>query len=93
MSDPKLDRSRTGRAKGTPNKTTQLIKDAIIQAAELTGYDKHGHQGLIGYCRRLAEDEPKAFAGLMGKVLPTQVTGENGAPINLIIQQSDADLV
>ena len=93
MSDPKLDRSRTGRAKGTPNKTTQLIKDAIIQAAELTGYDKQGHQGLIGYCRRLAEDEPKAFAGLMGKVLPTQVTGENGAPINLIIQQSDADLV
>ena len=93
MSDPKLDRSRTGRAKGTPNKTTQLIKDAIIQAAELTGYDKQGQQGLIGYCRRLAEDEPKAFARLMGKGLPTQVTGENGAPINLIIQQSDADLV
>lgn len=33
----RLDRSKTGRKKGTPNKTTQLLKDAILKAAEKAG--------------------------------------------------------
>lgn len=69
-----------GRPKGSPNKTTALLKDAIIQAAELTGEDQNGKGGLVGYCQFLARDEPKAFATLMGRVLPMQIegTGENG---------------
>lgn len=93
MPTPKLDRSRTGRAKGTPNKANALLKDAILKAAELTGYDKEGKQGLVGYCRSLAENEPKAFAGLLGKVLPTQVTGEDGRALNVIIESPDASLL
>lgn len=75
-----LDRAKTGRKKGTPNKTTALLKDAIIMAAEQTGQDKNGKDGLVGYCKFLATEEPKAFASLMGRVLPTQIegTGENG---------------
>mgnify|MGYP001140226800 CR=1 FL=1 len=78
-----LDRSKTGRKKGTPNKTTALLKDAILLAAEKTGQDGKGKGGLIGYCRFLAANEPKAFAQLMGKVLPTQIegTGTNGEVI------------
>lgn len=64
-----------GRQKGTPNKTTSLLKDAILQAAELTGRDAAGTDGLIGYCQYLATKEPKAFASLMGRVLPLQVEG------------------
>lgn len=93
MAKPKLDRSRTGRSKGTPNKATALLKDAILRAATLTGYDKKGKQGLVGYCRNLAENEPKAFAGLLGKVLPTQVTGADGGSLNVIIQASDAGVL
>lgn len=76
---PKLDRSKTGRAKGTPNKTTALLKDAIIMAAEQTG--DGGKGGLTGYCQFLARDEPKAFAQLLAKVLPLQIegTGAGGA--------------
>jgi hypothetical protein len=65
-----------GRVKGTPNKTTALLKDAIIKAAEAAGSDKAGKDGLVGYCTFLAKDEPKAFAQLLGKVLPLQITGE-----------------
>lgn len=90
---PKLDRSRTGRGKGTPNKATALLKDAILKAAVLSGYDKKGKQGLVGYCRRLADDEPKAFAGLLGKVLPTQLTGGNGEALTVVIQATDATLI
>lgn len=74
-----LDRSKTGRAKGTPNKTTALLKEAIIKAAEATGEDGKGKGSLTGYCKFLATSEPKAFAQLLGKVLPMQVTGADGA--------------
>ena len=41
MTEPKLglDRSKTGRRKGTPNKTTALLKDAILEAAHKVGED------------------------------------------------------
>lgn len=79
-----------GRVKGTPNKTTALLKDAIIKAAEAAGADKQGKDGLVGYCTFLAKDEPKAFAQLLGKVLPMQITGEDGAALKVeVVRFSD----
>lgn len=75
-----LDRSITGRKKGTPNKTTKLLKEAILQAAEEAG----GEGGLIGYLKIQAKKNPGPFIALLGKVLPMQVTGEGGGPINVI---------
>lgn len=72
-----------GRPKGAANKTTALLKEAIIRAAEEHGEDNRGTNGLTGYCRYLASTEPKAFATLLGKVLPMQVTGEDGGPIKI----------
>lgn len=82
-----LDRSKTGRAKGTPNKTTALLKEAIIRAAEATGEDGKGKGRLTGYCKFLATSEPKAFAQLLGKVLPMQVTGEDGGALQVVVKQ------
>ncbi len=74
-----------GRVKGTPNKTTALLKDAIIKAAEAAGADKAGKDGLVGYCTFLATEEPKAFAQLLGKVLPLQIAGDGSAPLSVQI--------
>ena len=63
-----------GRPKGVPNKTTALLKDAILQAAEKAG-DK---DGLIGYLTVQAKANPGPFMALLGKVLPMQVTGPDG---------------
>lgn len=63
-----------GRQKGTPNKTTALLKDAILQAADEAG----GEEGLVAYLRVQAFDNPGPFMSLLGKVLPTQLTGEDG---------------
>lgn len=81
-----------GRPKGSLNKNTALLKEAVLKAAELEGQDGAGKDGLTGYCRRLARDEPKAFAGLLGKILPTQVegTGEDGA-LKVVIQRFSGD--
>lgn len=65
-----------GRQKGTPNKTTALLKDAILQAAA----DAGGDDGLVGYLTAQAVANPGPFMALLGKVLPMQVagSGENG---------------
>ena len=64
-----------GRKKGTPNKTTALLKDAIISAASKHGMDGQGAEDLTGYCYFLANEHPQSFATLLGKVLPMQVQG------------------
>lgn len=70
-----------GRPKGAVNKTTTLLKDAILQAAEAVGSDAKGKEGLVGYLKKQAVDEPVAFMTMLGKVLPTQVAGDPDNPI------------
>lgn len=70
-----------GRVKGTPNKTTALLKDAILKAAENAG----GKAGLVGYLQQQATDNPGPFLALLGKVLPMQVTGSDGGPLTVEI--------
>jgi hypothetical protein len=72
-----------GRRKGAVNKTTAVLKDAILKAAEAIGEDGKGRLGLEGYLRRVAVEDVKAFSGLLGKVLPLQVTGEGGGPVQM----------
>ena len=76
-----------GRPKGSRNKTTGALKEAILAAAEKHGEDGNGKDKLAGYCFKLAKEEPKAFAQLLGKVLPMQVTGEDDGPIKVVIQR------
>ena len=87
MDAPKvgLDRSKTGRAKGTPNKTTQLLKDAILKAAEQAG-NKVGKDGLVSYLEVQATENPGPFMALLGKVLPMQVAGDPNAPIRMTVE-------
>lgn len=80
-----LDRSKTGRAKGTPNKTTALLKDAILKAAAQAG-DDFGSEGLVSYLQAQAKLNPGPFMSLLGKVLPMQVTGEDGGPVGVIFK-------
>ena len=69
-----------GRPKGSVNKTTALLKDAILLAAEEAG----GKEGLVGYLRTQATMNPGPFMTLLGKVLPTQVVGDEENPLLVI---------
>lgn len=71
-----------GRPKGSPNKTTALLKDAILKAAEQAG----GGEGLVGYLEHQAKLNPGPFMSLLGKVLPMQVTGPDGDAIKHRVQ-------
>lgn len=66
-----------------PNKTTKALKEAILQAAADHGEDDEGKDGLVGYLRKVAREDVKAFSGLLGKVLPLTVQGDSKNPISL----------
>ena len=70
----KPPRAGMGRPKGSVNKTTALLKDAILKAAENAG-NKVGSDGLVSYLEEQAAENPGPFMSLLGKVLPMQVTG------------------
>lgn len=62
-----------GRAKGTPNKFTTKLKDAILAAAEASGRNGKGKDGAIGYLVWLSRTEPAVFGRLLEKVMPLQI--------------------
>jgi len=63
----------SGHAKEEPNKTTRVLKDAILVAAETVGLDGKGKDGLPGYLTRIALVNPAAMCSLLAKVLTLQV--------------------
>ena len=70
-----------GRPKGSRNKTTTALKEAILLAAEEHGFNGEGDDGLKGYLRMVAGTDVKAFASLLGKVLPMTVAGDPDNPV------------
>lgn len=66
-----------GRPKGIPNKMTTAVKDSIAAAAEGLG----GTQRLIDWCREEPANERAFWATIYPKLLPLQVSGEGGGPI------------
>lgn len=70
---PKIGRSRRGNAgkgrrKGVPNKVTRNLKQAVLEAFDLVG----GVEWLKG----LAESDPRAFSGLLARLLPQETKVE-----------------
>lgn len=55
---------------------TRDLKRGIVDAAAAYGSDGNGAGGLTGYLFHLADKHPKAFASLLGKLLPLQVNSQ-----------------
>lgn len=76
-----------GRPKGIPNKNTGLIREMIAQALD--------EAGGVDYLVACAQDprSKAAFLGLIGKVMPVQISGDGGGPVlqEIVIKVVDAD--
>ncbi len=73
----KFGKGNPGKPKGAVNKNTQAIRDMITAALDQVGG--------VEYLAERAND-PKtasAFLGLVGKVLPMQVTGADGDSLKI----------
>jgi len=53
------------------------VKEAILKAGAAAG----GGEGLVGYLKTQAIENPGPFMALLGKVLPLQVTGSADGPL------------
>ncbi len=82
-----MDRAKTGRAKGTPNKTTTASKGAILLAAGDVGEDGKGRDGLQGYLRRVAKEDVGAFGGLLDKGCRCSLHGDDGGGVQVDHQE------
>ena len=67
---PGVSGNPAGKPKGTPNKITVALREAILAAGEAAG----GEGGLTSYLTRLALENSSAYAGLLAKVLPTTLS-------------------
>ena len=75
-------RPGSGRPKGAVAKETADIKAMITGALQSLGG--------VEYFAARALDQPVAFMALVGRVLPLQVTGENGGAIAVDFRWADA---
>lgn len=66
-----------GRPKGAVNKATKEIKDMILGALERAGGET--------YLTTQAEENPVAFMGLIGKVIPRDVKAEVTGAIEMVL--------
>jgi hypothetical protein len=78
---PNTGNAGKGRPKGSLNKTTALLKDAILLAAQKAGGG--GEEGMVNYLEAQAIANPGPFLGLLGKVLPMTVAGDPNNPVGI----------
>jgi hypothetical protein len=76
-------RKTGGRLKGTPNQTTTALKEAILSALDAVGGQ--------AYLVNVANEDPRTFCTLLGKVLPMQVTGDSSNPVVHEVRQVIVD--
>ena len=81
MAAPKGHPRYGGRAKGTTNKNTTELKDAIMAAFRGAGG--------TGYLIQVAQENPAVFCQLLGKVLPSEVKAEIGMDVLNVVKRID----
>lgn len=74
-----------GRAKGTPNKLTVSVREAVERAFEKLGG--------ASYLEHVGRTDPRTFCALLSKLLPTKLANADGSPLLAALTElTDAQL-
>jgi hypothetical protein len=74
-----------GRAKGTPNKITLSVREAIERAFD--------NLGGASYLEHVGRTDPRTYCALLGKLLPTKLSNADGSPLLAALTElTDAQL-
>jgi hypothetical protein len=69
-------RPGSGRPKGSLDKGNAAIREMVVGALD--------ELGGVKYLKDVATTHPAAFLSLLGKILPTQIEGPDGGPIETV---------
>lgn len=72
-----------GRPKGSKNKTTLAVKEAISMAADKLG----GVERLVTWVKEDELNERVFWSQMYTKLLPHQIEGSDGGPLQIVIQR------
>lgn len=84
----KKGEKKPNQGKRGPSKTTLAAKEAIALAAEKLG----GAERLAAWAKKNAKNEELFWTRIYPRLLPVQVTGEGGGPVELILSSVDAQI-
>jgi hypothetical protein len=74
-----------GRSKGTPNKITLSVREAVERAFERLGG--------ASYLEHVGRTDPRTFCALLSKLLPTKLANADGSPLLAALTElTDAQL-
>lgn len=79
MNDENLTRRGRGRPPGSPNKIGKAAKDVVAEAAAGLG----GAERLLTWAQSAPENEKAFWTTIYPKLLPLQVSGEGGGPVQV----------
>ena len=65
-----------GRRKGSKNKRPRVVQEQVLQALN--------YAGGVEYLKRQAEENPRAFLALLGKLIPRRIEGDDEKPQRVI---------
>ncbi len=68
---------KAGRRKGVPNKTTVLIKEALLES--------FNQLGGVNYLLMLAASEPKSYAMLLARIIPAELHAEISGSLTTVV--------
>jgi hypothetical protein len=66
-------RKNNGRPPGSPNKLSAELKEDILTALALSGYNKKGKDGIVGYIKRVLDNDIVLGTRLIERVLPLSI--------------------
>lgn len=75
-----LVRRGAGRPKGSQNKVSASAKAVIAEAADMLG----GVDRLVNWAKEAPENEKAFWATIYPKLIPVQLSGEGGGPVEII---------
>jgi ParB-like nuclease domain len=71
--DNQPPRAKRGRPRGSQNKYSRDLREAVMEAAEHLGRDGKGEGGLVGYLMWLGRKDPKSYAMLLRAGMPAEI--------------------
>ena len=80
---PGVSANPAGKPKGTPNRITKTIREAVLEAVQPGMCHPEGLKGWLVDRALGGVEDRKIFSSIVSRVIPIEITGEGGGPVKI----------